>query len=75
MCFGQFGPYHHARVAALQQVGREHGAEGMEHGETKHEAQGLGQGADLAENRKLNTGGFGHAWRVLPVQIAAATST
>ena len=29
VCFGQFGPYHHARVAALQHVGREHGAGGM----------------------------------------------
>ena len=28
VCFGQLGPYHHARVAALQQVGREHGAGG-----------------------------------------------
>ena len=28
ICFGQFGPYHHARVAALQRVGREHGAGG-----------------------------------------------
>jgi glycosyltransferase involved in cell wall biosynthesis len=32
VCFGQFGPYHHARVAALQRAGREHGAGGMEHG-------------------------------------------
>ena len=46
ICFGQFGPYHHARVAALQQVGREHGAGGMEHGV-----------------------------KVIPVQIAGATTT
>jgi hypothetical protein len=46
VCFGQFGPYHHARVAALQRAGREHGAGSREHG--------LG---------------------VIPVQIAAATST
>ena len=46
ICFGQFGPYHHARVAALQRAGREHGAGSREHG--------LG---------------------VVPVQIAAATST
>lgn len=39
MCFGQFGPYHHARVAALQRAGSEQAA------------------------------------KVLPVQIAAATST
>ena len=46
LCFGQFGPYHHARVAALQRAGREHGAGSREHG--------VG---------------------VIPVQIAAATST
>ena len=32
ICFGQFGPYHHARVAALQRAGREHGAGSREHG-------------------------------------------
>ena len=26
VCFGQFGPYHHARVAALQRVAHEQGA-------------------------------------------------
>ena len=26
ICFGQFGPYHHARVAALQKLAREQGA-------------------------------------------------
>ncbi len=26
ICFGQFGPYHHARVAALQKLAREKGA-------------------------------------------------
>ena len=46
VCFGQFGPYHHARVAALQRNGREHGAASM-----------------------------GHGVKVLPVQIADATST
>ena len=47
ICFGQFGPYHHARVVALQHAAaHEHGAEGMEHGV-----------------------------RVLPVQIAGATTT
>ena len=46
ICFGQFGPYHHARVVALQTAAHEHRAEGMEHGV-----------------------------RVLPVQIAAATTT
>ena len=39
ICFGQFGPYHHARVAALQQLARDEGV------------------------------------RVVPVQIAAATTT
>jgi glycosyltransferase involved in cell wall biosynthesis len=34
----------------------------------------MGDGSS-AENRKLNTGDCSHAWRVLPVQIAAATST
>ena len=57
MCFGQFGPYHHARVAALQRAARE-----------------MGDGSS-AENCKLNTDDCRHAWRVLPVQIAAATST
>jgi len=46
VCFGQFGPYHHARVAALQHAGRAHGAGGMEHGV-----------------------------KVIPVQIAGATTT
>ena len=57
ICFGQFGPYHHARVDALQRLVWE-----------------MGDGSS-AENRKLNTGHCSHAWRVLPVQIAAATTT
>jgi glycosyltransferase involved in cell wall biosynthesis len=32
ICFGQFGPYHHARVVALQTAAHEHRADGMEHG-------------------------------------------
>ena len=30
ICFGQFGPYHHARVAALQRARREHEVGRME---------------------------------------------
>lgn len=51
MCFGQFGPYHHARVAALQQVGREHGP-------VEQAAPSTGRRAwsdTLAEDCKLNT--------------------
>ena len=57
ICFGQFGPYHHARVSALQRLARE-----------------MGDGSS-AENCKLNTADCRHAWRVLPVQIAGATTT
>jgi hypothetical protein len=32
LCFGQFGPYHHARVAALQAAARQRGAGGKERG-------------------------------------------
>ncbi|MFM6130818.1 MAG: hypothetical protein ACKPBV_19185, partial [Sphaerospermopsis kisseleviana] len=49
VCFGQFGPYHHARVAALQ------GA--AQHWDNK------------------TTGQRDHRWRVIPVQIAGATTT
>lgn len=45
VCFGQFGPYHHARVAALQHVAKERGD------------------------------GQNPPQRVIPVQIAAATTT
>ena len=57
ICFGQFGPYHHARFGALQQAARE-----MEDG-------------SAAEYGKLNADDCRHTWRVLPVQIAAATTT
>ena len=57
VCFGQFGPYHNARVAALQRLACE-----------------IGDGGS-AENCKLNTADCRHAWRVLPVQIAGATTT
>ena len=49
VCFGQFGPYHHARVAALQRAGRE-------------------QDEKTKRRKDQET-------RVVPVQIAAATST
>ena len=49
ICFGQFGPYHHARVAALQ---------------------GAAQQSD-----DKTTGHRDHGWKVIPVQIAGATTT
>jgi hypothetical protein len=61
ICFGQFGPYHHARVAALQRA-----------------AQEMADGADrMADegSRSRDTALPGQARRVIPVQIAAATTT
>ena len=61
ICFGQFGPYHHARVAALQRA-----------------AQEMADGADrMADegSRSRDTALSGQARRVIPVQIAAATTT
>lgn len=49
MCFGQFGPYHHARVAALQRVAQ--------------------------QREDKTTGQRDHRWKVIPVQIAGATTT
>ena len=47
VCFGQFGPYHHARVAVLQEAAKDQKTKRPNDQET----------------------------RVVPVQIAAATST
>jgi hypothetical protein len=67
MCFGQFGPYHHARVVALQRLVWKMG----DGSSAENRADAWGDGPQA----KLNTGHCSHAWRVLPVQIAAATST
>jgi len=61
ICFGQFGPYHHARVAALQRAAQEI-------------ADGGERMADEG-NRSRDTALSGQAWRVIPVQIASATTT
>ncbi|MFM6171556.1 MAG: hypothetical protein ACKPB4_05370 [Sphaerospermopsis kisseleviana] len=49
ICFGQFGPYHHARVAALQGAAQ------------RRDDKTTGQRADM--------------WKVIPVQIAADSTT
>lgn len=49
ICFGQFGPYHHARVAALQEAAQ--------------------------QRDDKTTGQRDHRWKVIPVQIAGATTT
>lgn len=70
ICFGQFGPYHHARVAALQRAAR-----AMADGEARMaEGGGLGQSGS-PDHCKLITDDCTHPLRVLPVQIAAATTT
>lgn len=67
MCFGQFGPYHHARVVALQRLATEVGdGSSAENCKPSLRDRPAVQGQLI-----LNTADCRHAWRVLPVQIAA----
>jgi hypothetical protein len=77
ICFGQFGPYHHARVAALPRAVRpmtDPPARCYGVTSAREQGSGLGQGGS-ADHCKLITDDCTHPLRVLPVQIAAATTT
>ena len=60
ICFGQFGPYHHARVAALQRE--------VKSQKTKRPKAESSRQREAEPRANQET-------RVVPVQIAAATST
>jgi hypothetical protein len=71
VCFGQFGPYHHARVAALQRLAREMG----DGGSAENCKPSLRDRPAVQGQLILNTADCRNAWRVLPVQISSATAT
>lgn len=74
ICFGQFGPYHHARVAALQEAAEPWDIE-----------EGIWKMGESMEDGGRSTANSSHATRhmphpersvrVIPVQISSATAT
>ena len=67
ICFGQFGPYHHARVAALQRLAGEIG----DGGAAENCKPSLRDRPAVQGQLILNTADCRHVWHVLPVQNAA----
>ncbi len=67
ICFGQFGPYHHARVAALQRAAQEM-VVGLP-------VAAMSASPNSGEIGGVDTAATARQWQVIPVQIAAATTT